>query len=250
MRIRNEASDTNIDLRYGPIIAPNWIGDFYFRKAVIEVLGETEIKPAMQTHQITKLIDFYTKVKPEDTAFKYTNLGGYTEDYDAKTADQKYQVPITIGHNRSITATAKANYKQIALAEFTEGSTGGASAGFRYMTKGAAKLALKFHLGAEVHFEVPLKRICRTAKCKQMLPSGKKYLITLYKTEESFLFTCQDPAAHQNVIFQLTDCTIHVPIVEHPRKTGAREEKNCFRQSKVASDKFSKAGNLFGTYIK
>ena len=117
----------------------------------------TEIEPATQTHQITKLIDFHTKVKLEDAAFKYINLGGYTEDYDAKTANQRYQVPITIGNDGAITQTAGANYKQMTLAEFTEGSTGGANAGFGYTTKGAAELVAKFHLGAEVHFEVPLR---------------------------------------------------------------------------------------------
>ena len=230
VRIRNAADDGNVNLRYGPIIVPNWIGDFFFEKAVIEVLGGTEIEHATQTHQITKLIDFYTKVKPEDAAFKYTNLGGYTEDCDAKTANQRYQVPITIGNNGAITQTAGVNYKQMTLAEFTEGSGGGANAGFGYMTKGAAELAAKFHLGAEVHFKVPLRLLCRVAKCKQMFPSGKKYFITLYKTKESFLFTCQDPAARQNVIFQLTDCIIEVPIVK------LQPEKQEEERKKIASD--------------
>ena len=186
VRIRNEANDENIDSRYGPINVPNWIGDFSFEKGVIEVLGGTENEPATQTHQITKLIYFHTKVKPEDAAFKYT------EDYDAKTANQRYQVPITSGNNEAIAQTARANYKQMTLAEFTEGSGGSANAGFGYTTKGAAELAGKSHLGAEVHFEVPLRRLCRVAKCKQMFPSGKKYFITLYKTKESFLFTCKN----------------------------------------------------------
>ena len=42
----------------------------------------------------------------------------------------------------------------------------------------------------------------------------KKVFITLYKANESFLFTSQDPAAHQNVIFQMTDCTIDIPMIE------------------------------------
>ena len=29
VRIRNAANDGNIDSRYGPIIVPNWIGDFF-----------------------------------------------------------------------------------------------------------------------------------------------------------------------------------------------------------------------------
>ena len=245
VRITNATNDANIDLHYGPIIVPNWIGDFFTEKAVIEVLGGTEIEPATQTHQITKLIDFHTKVKPEDAAFKYTNLGGYTEDYNAKTANQRYQVPVTIGNNGAITQTAGANYKQMTLAEFTEGSTGSADAGFRYTTKDAAELAAKFHLGAEVHFEVPLRRLCRVAKCKQMFPSGKKYFITLYKIKESFLFACQDSAARQNVIFQLTDCTIEVPIVE-PQPEKQEEERK-----KIASDEgicYSLTNSYIRTY--
>ena len=66
-------------------------------------------------------------------------------------------MPITIGNNGAITQAAGANYKQMTLAEFTEGSGRGANAGFRYTTKGAAELAEKFHLGAEVHFKVPLR---------------------------------------------------------------------------------------------
>ena len=68
-----------------------------------------------------------------------------------------------------------------------------------------------------------------------MFPSGKKYFITLYKTNELFLFTCQDRAAHQNVMFQLTHCTIEVPIVElqvekqeEERKKIASEEGICY----------------------
>ena len=47
-----------------------------------------------------------------------------------------------------------------------------------------------------------------------MFPAGKKFFITLYKVHESFFMTSQDPAALNNVIFQMTDCTIHVPVVE------------------------------------
>ena len=134
-------------------------------------------------------------------------------------------MPITIGKNGAIAQTAGANYKQMTLPEFTEGSTSGANAGFRYTTKGAAELAAKFHLGAEVHFEVPLRRLCRVAKCKQMFPSGKKYFITLYKTKDSFLFTCQGSAARQNAILQLTDCTVEVPIVELKAEKQEEERK-------------------------
>ena len=59
---------------YGPIIVRNRLVDFFFEKAVIEVLGGTEIEPSTQTRQITKLIHFHTTTKPEDAAFKYSNL--------------------------------------------------------------------------------------------------------------------------------------------------------------------------------
>ena len=47
-----------------------------------------------------------------------------------------------------------------------------------------------------------------------MFPAGKKFFITLHKVDKSFLFASQDLAAHQDVIFQMTDCTIEVPIIE------------------------------------
>ena len=47
-------------------------------------IGGTEIEPGTQTHQITKLVDFHTKMKPEEAVFKYSNLGGYQKEYDAK----------------------------------------------------------------------------------------------------------------------------------------------------------------------
>ena len=98
---------------YGPIIVPNRLEDFFFEIAVIEVLGGTEIEPSTQTHQIIKLIHFHATTKPEDAAFKYSNLGGYEEKYDSTSATQLHQVPITIGTNGAITATTGANYKQI-----------------------------------------------------------------------------------------------------------------------------------------
>ena len=196
----------------GPIIVPNRLADFFFEKAVIEVLGGTEIEPSTQTHQITKLVHFHTTTKPEDAAFKYSNLGRYEEKYNSTSATQLHQVPITIGTNGAITATTGANYKQITRTQFINGPAPNAT--YTYTTSGAAKLADKFYAGAEVQLEVPLRRICRVANCQQMFPSGKKFFITLYKADESFLFTCQDPAAHQKVIFQMTDCTIEVPVVE------------------------------------
>ena len=79
---------------------------------------------------------------------------------------------------------------------------------------GAAKLTDKFNNGQEIQFEVPLRRICRIANCKQMFPAGKKFFITLYKAPESFLLMCQDPAVLNNVILQMTDCIIEVPTIE------------------------------------
>ena len=61
---------------------------------------------------------------------------------------------------------------------------------------------------------MPLRRICRVSNCQQMFPAGKKFFIPLYKAHESFPMTSQDPAALNNVILQMTDCTIHVPTVE------------------------------------
>ena len=65
---------------YGPIIVPNNFADLFFEKAVIEVLGGTEIGPSTQTHQTTKIVHLYTTVKPEDALYKYQNLGGYEEN--------------------------------------------------------------------------------------------------------------------------------------------------------------------------
>ena len=65
---------------YGPIIVPNNFADLFFEKAVIEVLGGTEIEPSTQTHQTTKIVHLYTTVKPEDALYKYQNLGGYEEN--------------------------------------------------------------------------------------------------------------------------------------------------------------------------
>ena len=223
-QFQRDVSGTETDSLYGPIVVPNRIADFYFEKAVIEVLGGTEIESTTQTHQITKLVDFHTKVKPEEAMFKCSNLGGYDENYDSTTANQKYQVPIWIGNDGAITATAGADYKKIKEAEFTGGT--GANNQFWYTSKGAAKLSAKFNNGAELQFEVPLRRICRIAKCKQMLPAGKTFFITLYRANKSFLFTSQDSGAHQNVIFQLMDCTIEVPIVElTPEKQEEERQK-------------------------
>ena len=164
---------------YGPIIIPNRLADFFFEKAVIEVLGGTKIEPSTQTHQITKLVHFRTTTKPEDAAFKYSNLGGYEEKYDSTSATQLHQVPITIGNNSAITATAGANYKQITRTQFINGSAPNAT--YTHTTSGAAKLADKFNAGAEVQLEVPLRRICRVANCQQMFSSGKNFSLPCTK---------------------------------------------------------------------
>ena len=109
--------------------------------------------------------------------------------------------------------------------------------------KGAAKLAISLNSGQEVHFEVPLRHICRLAKCKQIFSAGKKYYITLHKAKESFLLCSQDPAAHQNVVFQLTNCIINVPIVE------LQPEKQEMEQKKIASDE-GICYSLMNSYIR
>ena len=223
----------DVPSKYGPIILPNNFADLFFEKAVIEVLRGTEIEPSTQTHQTTKIIQLYTTVKPEEALYKYQNLGGYEEKYDSTMATQLHQVPITIGNNGAITATAGANYKEITEVQFTGGT--GANNNFAYTSSGAAKLTERFNNGQELQFVVPLRRICRVANCQQMFPAGKKFFITLYKAHESFLMTSQDPAALNNVILQMTDCTIHVPTVkltddlkEEERLKVASEEGICY----------------------
>ena len=78
----------DVPSRYGPIIVPNNFADLFFEKAVIEVLGSTEIEPSTQMHQTTKIIQVYTTVKPEEAVYKYQNLGGYEENYDPTSATQ------------------------------------------------------------------------------------------------------------------------------------------------------------------
>ena len=57
-----------------------------------------------------------------------------------------------------------------------------------------------------------------------MFPAGKMFFIT-YKAPESFLLMCQDPAALNNVILEMTDCIIEVPTVEltDDLKVGSKE---------------------------
>ena len=153
---------------------------------------------------------------PENAEAKYSTLGGYVKDYDSMLATQKYQVPVAPDDDGIMQPIAGGgnNYQTIQRTEFLEGNTGKPNAGFRYTTKGAAALSDRFNNGAEVHFQVPLHRICRIARCEQMLPSNKDYYITLHKMKESFLITTQHAAVHQNLIFQITNCDIHIPIVE------------------------------------
>ena len=68
--------EADVPSKYGPIIVPNNFADLFFEKAVIEVLGGTEIEPSTQTHQTTKITQVYTTVKPEEAMYKYQNLGG------------------------------------------------------------------------------------------------------------------------------------------------------------------------------
>ena len=125
-----DTDGTPTDSKYGPIIVPNNFADLFFERAVIEVLGGTEIKPSMQTHQVTKIVHLYTTSKPEEATFKYSNLGGYEESYDSTKATQLHQVPITIGNDGAIMATAGSNYKKITETQFTARSTGGPNEDF------------------------------------------------------------------------------------------------------------------------
>ena len=137
------ASGETTNSKYGPIILPNNSADLFFEKAVIEVLGGTEIEPSTQTHQTTKIVQLYTTVKPEEALYKYQNLGGYEEKYNSTMATQLYQVPITTGNNGAITATTGADYKTITEVQFTGGT--GAHNNFAYTSVGAAKLTKRFN---------------------------------------------------------------------------------------------------------
>ena len=128
---------------------------------------------------------------------------------------QKYGVPLTFT-NGAVSANTAVNYKKIKQVEFTGGTSGNAD--FCYTTNGAAKLATSFNLGVEQQFEVPLCHLSGVADCKQMFPSGKDYILSLYKVKEDFLFTCADPDISGNVILQLTGCEIHIPICSQRSK--------------------------------
>ena len=106
---------------------------------------EQKLNHPLKLTKITKVINFYTTTKPEYAVFKYSNLGGHEENHDSKLATQLHQVPITIANDRTIAATAGANYKQMTRAQFIGGTAGEANANFAYTTKGTAKLADKFN---------------------------------------------------------------------------------------------------------
>ena len=169
------------DSRYGPVIMPNRFADFFFKKATVELAGGIEIEPTNQNHQLTKLVRFHTKTTLEDAEAKYSNLGGYVKDFDSTLSTQKHQVPVAPNADGVMQPIAGVDYKIITRTEFLEGTGGQPNAGYRYTTKGAASLSDKFNNGEEVHFQVLLRRICRLAKCKQMMPSNKDFFITLHK---------------------------------------------------------------------
>ena len=65
-----DGDGADIPSKYGPIIVPNNFADLFLEKAVIEVLGGTEIEPSTQTHQTAKITQLYTIVKPEEAVYK------------------------------------------------------------------------------------------------------------------------------------------------------------------------------------
>ena len=213
---------SNVASEYGPIQVPQFFPQYYFEKAPINVEGGTAVEPENQSHLLTKHV---TKLKPEEAKFKYSNLGGYHEDYGPIQASQKYQMPIAITRATGvITPTTGVNYKTMTQAQFTQGT--GANNQFQYTSKGVPRLAASFNNGAVQHSEVPLRHICRTAKCESIFLAGKKYYITLHKTKEPFLMQSIDPAAADHLMFQLTECEIEVPIVKLlPEKQEQERQK-------------------------
>ena len=231
---------TEVDSKYGPIILPNFFAEFFWEKANIELKGGIELEPTNQKAQLTKMVDFYMNLSPEDAEFFYSNMGGYVKEYEATTEMQKYGVPLAFT-NGAVSANTTVNYKKIKQAKFTGGTS--SNVDFHYTTKRAAKLATNFNLGVEQQFEVPLRHLSRVADCKQMFPSGKDYILSLYKAKEDFSFTCADGDISDNVILQLTGCEIHVPIVE------LQPEKQNEERQKIASQE-GIAYFLKNTYLK
>ena len=134
-RIRNADDTQNIDFQYGPVVLPNFFPYFFFEKASTKLKGGIEIEPKAQ---LTKVVDFYMNLTPENADFFYTNMGGYVKDYEPTLESQKYQVQLEF-NNGIIGPAAGANYHQITEAQFTGGT--GANVGYRYTTKGASQLA-------------------------------------------------------------------------------------------------------------
>ena len=116
------------------------------------------------------------------------------------------------------------------------------------MTSGTATLTDKFNNGQEIQFEVPLRRICRIANCKQMFLAGKKFFITLYKAPESFLLMCQDPAALNNIILQMTDCIIEVPTIELTNDLKAKEHLKVGSREGICSSLMNEYYKTFYIY--
>ena len=78
-----------------------------------------------------------------------------------------------------------------------------------------------------------------------MFPAGKKFFITLYKAPESFLLTCQDPAALNNVILQMTDCIIEVPTIE---LTDDLKEEECLKVGSKEGICYSLINDYYKTF--
>ena len=78
-----------------------------------------------------------------------------------------------------------------------------------------------------------------------MFPAGKKFFITLYKAPESFLLTCQDPAALNNVILQMTGCIIEVPTVE---LTDDLKEEECLKVGSKEGICYSLTNDYYKTF--
>ena len=64
-----------VDSKYGPIILPNFFAEFFWAKANIELKGGIELEPTNQKAQLTKMVDFYMNLNPEDAEFFYSNMG-------------------------------------------------------------------------------------------------------------------------------------------------------------------------------
>ena len=71
-----DGDGAEVDSIYGPIILPNFFAEFFWEKASIELKGEIELEPTNQKAQLTKMVDFYMNLNPEDAEFFYSNMGG------------------------------------------------------------------------------------------------------------------------------------------------------------------------------